>query len=382
MHRALLIEHVGTVAGRTGDDAGPKLAPIMGRLELIADRLLYGLRQSRELPDVEIDPAAEIILGFPRHEQDLGHDHSGFGHQPTPGLGHHRRSTKPRLNQCRHPRSIGLGLEHRIAIEGREPTTDIDQRQVMALRPARMPDLGHGIERLRPHARIPGLGAHMEAEPNGPQPEIGRPIHETQGHLRGAAELARERPVRPGRPDKHAQEHPRARRVCSDLVELGLRIRREEINPMGMGIGDVRHPLDRVPEGDLFRRRARGQRHLDLAARCRIEPATLGRQCAQHFRRRVGLHRIMDQRALPQPARQSVVLGHHRAAIQHQRRAIEHAPIDKRAQAIFDGIRSERNRRNGRHTGEPGYVSVHGHLHQTRALAVPTSTKEDVTVAT
>ena len=67
---------------------GPVRLAVMGRHELVADRLVDRFGQPRELADVEIDPAMQVVLGLLRHQQHLGGDHAGLGHQTAAGFGH------------------------------------------------------------------------------------------------------------------------------------------------------------------------------------------------------------------------------------------------------------------------------------------------------
>ena len=89
-----------------------------------------------------------------------------------------------------------------------------------------------------------------------------------------------------------AAEHLGAGRRAGDLLDFGLAVDRVEADAERVGARDVALLLDRVAVGDAVGRGAGGQHHLDLGDRGGVEAgAELGQQ-RQHFRRRVGLHRV------------------------------------------------------------------------------------------
>ena len=111
----------------------------------------------------------------------------------------------------------------------------------------------------------------MEREPVGDKSKRVRALEHARGHLRRAAELARQRPFRAGAVAQDSAEHFGARRGARDLLHLGLAIHGEEANPQRIGAGDVLFLLDRVAEADAVGGRASGQRLLDLVHRGGVE---------------------------------------------------------------------------------------------------------------
>src|SRR6201991_2034225 len=103
------------------------------------------------------------------------------------------------------------------------------------------------------------------------QAELERVLEYVDGHPRLAAELARQRPLRPDAVGEDAAEDARARRRAGDLLDLGLAVDREEADAERVGARDVSLLLDRVAERDAIRRGASGQRHLDLDHGRRVE---------------------------------------------------------------------------------------------------------------
>src|SRR5215216_4469485 len=73
----LLVEHVGTVAGRARDNAGRLRIAVARRGDRIADRLLHGFRKAAELADVEVHPALVVVGLFLRDKHDLRLDDAG-----------------------------------------------------------------------------------------------------------------------------------------------------------------------------------------------------------------------------------------------------------------------------------------------------------------
>ena len=120
----------------------------------------------------------------------------------------------------------------------------------------------------------------MEREAMRDEPEPMRVLEHTRGHLRRAAEFARQRPFGARAVAQDAAEHFRARRGARDLLDLRLAIDREQPHAEREGARDVALLLDRVAEADAVRRRARRERLLDLddeAAQSKQEPSRASR---------------------------------------------------------------------------------------------------------
>ena len=104
-------------------------------------------------------------------------------------------------------------------------------------------------------------------------------LEHAQRHLRRAAELTRQRPFGARPIAQDLAEHLCARRGARDLLHLRLAIDREKADAERMGARDVPFLLDRVAEADPIRRRAGGERELDLGDRGRVEArAEIGEQ--------------------------------------------------------------------------------------------------------
>ena len=76
--------------------------------------------------------------------------------------------------------------------------------------------------------------------------------------------------------DQHADDHPRARGVLGDLVELLLGVGGELLDAHRVGVGDVAGALDGVAEGDAVGRDPEPEAEVDLAARGAVELAAEG----------------------------------------------------------------------------------------------------------
>ena len=132
-------------------------------------------------------------------------------------------------------------------------------------------DRSRDLQRPIPHARVGLLRADMEREAVGDKSKRMRALEHAGRHIRRAAELARQRPFRARAVAQDSAEHFRARRRAGDLLHLGLAIHGEQADSERIGARDVLLLLDRVAEADAVRRRAGGQRLLDLAHRGGVE---------------------------------------------------------------------------------------------------------------
>lgn len=106
---------------------------------------------------------------------------------------------------------------------------------------------------------------------------------------------------------QHAAEHAGAGRLARDLLHLLDAVDRIEVDAELEGARDVAFLLDGVAERDAVGRRAGGQRHLDLRHRGGVEARAQPGQQVQHFRRRIGLHRIEDARFRQRPGERQIV---------------------------------------------------------------------------
>ena len=104
-------------------------------------------------------------------------------------------------------------------------------------------------------------------------------LQHVRGHRGLAAELARQRPLRPDAVGEDAAEHLGAGRRAGDLLDLGLAVDREEAHAERIGARDVALLLDGVAVGDAVGRgsrprapsRSRGPRR--CRSRSRARPA-------------------------------------------------------------------------------------------------------------
>jgi hypothetical protein len=92
--------------------------------------------------------------------------------------------------------------------------------------------------------------------------------------------------------------------------------------------GDIGPALDRVSERNVSRRSTLRQAKFDLGAAGGIEAGTQPHQPGNHHRVRVGLHRIVNPRAL-QPPLKRLVTRRNLVDIQHQRRPVEAGAVQE-----------------------------------------------------
>ena len=119
----------------------------------------------------------------------------------------------------------------------------------------------------------------MEGHAIGVEAEAMGVLEHVDGHLRGAAELARQRPLGAVVGDQDAAEDARGGRGAADLLDFLAQIDGEEADAALVGGGDVALLLDGVAVGDALGRGAGGERHVDLGDAGAIEArAELGEQ--------------------------------------------------------------------------------------------------------
>ncbi len=324
------------------------------RRELVADRLVDGLGQARELADIQVDPAVQVVVGLARHQQHLGRDHAGLGHQPAARLCHHVGDVAETLaHQFHHARGVGRGALDRLAVIGGKATADVEQAQLVPRIARGVPDGRHLVERRGPHLGPLGLGADVEGQPHRVEPEIARHVEQRERLVTGAAELARQRPVGLGRVDDQADIDLCAGRVLGDLFKLLLGIGGKEGHARMPGELDVAHLLDGVAERDVLGPRAQAQAELDLCAGGCVEARSEVHETLDDLTLGVGLDGVVDAR-LAETGLEGAVLLFHAIDVEHERRAVELLATD----VVFDAGCT----RNSGARREIGYVSVHGHL--------------------
>ena len=141
------------------------------------------------------------------------------------------------------------------------------------------------------------LRADMERDAIGVEAELLGMAQHVDGHLRHAAELARQRPFGAFAIGQHAAEHAGAGSGAGDLLDFLDAVDGEEADAERIGAGDVALLLDGVAEGDAVGGRAGVERHLDFGNGRGVEGGAHRSEQAQDFRRRVCLHRIVDLRS-------------------------------------------------------------------------------------
>jgi hypothetical protein len=92
-------------------------------------------------------------------------------------------------------------------------------------------------------------------------------LQDIHGHGRLAAELARQRPVRPDAIGEDAAENAAAGRRPGDFLDLRLAVDGVETDAEREGAGDVAFLFDRIAVADAVGRGACRQHHFDLGDR-------------------------------------------------------------------------------------------------------------------
>ena len=132
----------------------------------------------------------------------------------------------------------------------------------------------------------------MERDAIGLQAKTLGEVQHVDSHLRIATEFARQRPLGAGAVVEDTAEHAGAGRGTRDLLHLCGAVDREQADAERMRPRDIALLLDGVAERDAVRGCAGIQRHLDFLHRRAVEARAHGGEQRQHFRRRVGLHRV------------------------------------------------------------------------------------------
>ncbi len=122
------------------------------------------------------------------------------------------------------------------------------------------------LERLVPGLRAALLRADVEGHAAGFEPRPVGVLQHLDGHLRVAAELARQRPFGAGAVEQEAAEHLGAGRRARDLVDLGLAVDGIEPHAELVGPRDVALLLDGVAERDAIRRCAPAASTISISA--------------------------------------------------------------------------------------------------------------------
>ena len=141
------------------------------------------------------------------------------------------------------------------------------------------------------------------------------------GHLRHAAELARQRPFGAFAIGQHAAEHAGAGSGTRDLLDFLMAVDREQPDAERMRAGNVAFLLDGVAEGDAGGGRTGIQRHLDFGDGRGIEVGAHAGEQVQDFRRRVCLDGIVD-RAVRHRMTESVEIVAHDIEVDHEAGAV------------------------------------------------------------
>ena len=158
--------------------------------------------------------------------------------------------------------------------------------------------------------RVALLRTDMERDAVGLESEPVGMLEHVDRHRRLAAELARQRPLRPDAVGENAAEHAAPGAARRDLLDLGLAIDRIEANAEREGARDIALLLDRVAIRDAVGGGAGGEHHLDLRDRGGVEAGAQPGEQRQHFRRRVGLHRVEHARVGQRLGEAEVIVAH------------------------------------------------------------------------
>src|SRR4030081_1022402 len=260
----------------------------------VADRLVHRLGETAELADVEIHPAHLVLVALPGGQDDFGLDDAGVADHAASRLDDGLRDlVAEMLAQRAEDRPAVLHhRRHVLEVLGREAAAHVDHGQVdAALRAVAEHRRGHR-QRAVPRLHLALLRADMERDAAWLQAEAPGEFEHLDRHFRIAAELARERPFGAGTVIDDAAEHLCAGGGARHLLDLGAAVDGEQPNAEREGARDIPLLLDRIAIGDALGGGTRGQRHLDFGDRGAVEARAHRGQQRQHFRRRVGLHRV------------------------------------------------------------------------------------------
>ena len=169
----------------------------------------------------------------------------------------------------------------------------------------------------------------------GLEPEPMGVLQHVRGHIRLAAELARQRPFGADAVGQDAAEHPRAGGGTGDLLDLGLAVDGVEPHAERVGPRDVTLLLDGVAIADAVRRGAGRERHLDLGDRGGVEAGAERSKQRQHLRGRVGLDGV-EHLGVRQRLGKVLVVGAHDVEVDDEARAFVPAAFAAAAQEFAD----------------------------------------------
>ncbi len=176
--------------------------------------------------------------------------------------------------------AVGFGRRNVAQVLGRETAAHVDHLQVDALLGKLHEDaLGIGESRI-PGIDLGHLRTDMERDAVGCEAELMGVDENVDGHLRHAAELARQRPFGAFAIREHAAEHAGAGSGTGDLLDFLVAVDRKEADAERMRAGDVAFLLDRVAVGDAGSGRTGVERHFDFSDGGAIEVGAQGLRAA------------------------------------------------------------------------------------------------------
>ena len=309
---AVLVEHVGLVAGRPRQHDRAAFRSVALRGDAVLDRLVHGLDQAAELADIQINPAFLVPVALLRDQHDLALDEAGVAHQRPARLddqvGHPVAEMAP---GGRHQRlHMVFGVRPVLAGAGRKAAADIHHAELHARLVERGEQHGRLAEGHIPLAHVALLRADMEREAVGFEAEPPRLQHEVARHVDLAAEFAPERPVRafPGHGD--AAIDAGAGRGLGQLVQLARAVEREQVHAQPVCGPDISGLLDGVAEREPPGGRAGGEAIPDLVDAGAIEGRADAHEQRDDLGRGVGLDRVIDRRLRQQAGEGEIVLPH------------------------------------------------------------------------
>src|SRR6516225_10798574 len=130
-------------------------------------------------------------------------------------------------------------------------------------------------------------------------------------HLGCAAELARQRPLRPLAGNENAAKDARAGRRPHQFVELVSAVEGEQAYPRTIGEGDILFLLDRVAEGQSRRRNPVAEAQFDFAAARHVEIGAFAFEQGDDFGGRIGLYSVVDAREWEMSTQRLIGFGDH-----------------------------------------------------------------------
>jgi hypothetical protein len=202
----------------------------MRRADRIADHLVHRFGEAIELADIEVDPATAVALRLARDEHNLGLNDPRVADHAAPWLDDRLGDAVAKMAPKRAKDGLPISFDrwHVLEIARREAAAEIDHRKLDAALGEIAEDRRRGLQRAVPDARIALLRADMEGETMGHEPQLMGALEHARRHLRRAAELARERPLRAGPVAENPAENLRSGRGACDLFNLRLAVDRVE----------------------------------------------------------------------------------------------------------------------------------------------------------